>query len=174
MNILVTGPPRIGKTTVIEKVVSKLEKENLELGGIYAPEIREDSKRVGFEIRDVMTGESRTLAHVERDEGPKVGKYRVDVSSVDGLSKTAFKNALEDGDFVVIDEIAPMETYSDEFKHQVRRVLDSELPVIAAVHRGGSGFVGEVKERADVRLFEITKENRDGLPDEIAELVLRG
>lgn len=172
-NFLITGSPRIGKTTVIEKVSSNLEAKGYEIGGIYCPEIREGGVRKGFEIVDLLSEESRILAHVDIEDGPRVSKYHVAVSNVDEVSKSAIPQALEESDFLVIDEIAPMETYSDSFKQEVRAALDSEKPLVAAIHkRSSSGFIGEVKNRMDSRIFEVTEDNRDELPRKLTHRVL--
>lgn len=132
-NFLVTGPPRSGKTTVVERTRTELGDRGFTAGGVVSPEIREDGERVGFEIEDVLTGESRVLAHVERGTGPSVGKYRVNVPDVDALCETAFPRAFEGADFLVVDEIAPMEVYSDAFVRYVREAFDTDQPVVAAV-----------------------------------------
>lgn len=46
-NILLTGDPGVGKTTLIQKVVQDLSGN---AGGFYTKEIRENSRRIGFEI----------------------------------------------------------------------------------------------------------------------------
>jgi len=58
-NILFTGPPRCGKSTLIEKIVKKI---NTPATGFFTREIRESGKRVGFSINtlDHRTG---VLAH---------------------------------------------------------------------------------------------------------------
>lgn len=171
-NYLVTGPPRSGKTTVVERTVALLADAGSEAGGVYCPEIRPDGERVGFEIRDAMTGASRVLAHVDRESGPSVGKYRVDVAAVDEVGAAAIERALAEAAVVVVDEIAPMEVKSDAFCRWVRRAFDWETPVVAAVHeRSEAGFVGEVKARDDAELFAVTTETRDELPETLAALV---
>lgn len=168
-NLLVTGPPRSGKTTVIQRTRDRLESHGFRAGGLYCPELRSDGDRVGFEIVDVATGESRILAHVDRTEGPRVGKYRVNVDGVDGISAAAFGRAFETADFLIVDEIAPMEVYSDEFTRQVRRVLDMDVPLVAAVHyHSTDGCIGEVKTRDDAALFEVAETTRDDLPEKLA------
>jgi nucleoside-triphosphatase THEP1 len=44
-NILVTGPPRCGKSILIENVILRIEKP---MTGFFTREIREKGKRVGF------------------------------------------------------------------------------------------------------------------------------
>lgn len=164
-NLLVTGPPRIGKTTVIQRVQENLDAHGYVAGGIYCPELRSDGTRVGFEIVDVMTGDTRVMAHIDRDEGPQVGKYHVNVAAVDAVCAAAFPRAFDDAEFLVIDEIAPMEVYSDEFIHQIRRALDADLPLVAAIHdRATEGVIGDIKNRDDTEVFEVTETNRDELP----------
>ena len=65
-NYLVTGPPRCGKTTVLQRTSELLRDKSYSVGGLHSPEIREDGERVGFELVDVATGSSWTLAHAER------------------------------------------------------------------------------------------------------------
>lgn len=169
VNLLLTGPPRSGKTTVIDRVREQLETQGSRAGGIYCPEIRSNGDRVGFEIVDNMTGDGRILAHFDYDEGPQVGSYRVNVANVGEVCSVAFPRAFEEAAFLLIDEIAPMEVQSDIFVRFVRRALDAELPLVAAIHyRSTTGFIGEVKDREDTTTFEVSEETRDELPETLA------
>lgn len=172
-NFLITGAPGSGKTTVVETVIERLEGHDYAAGGVYCPEIRSDGDRQGFEMVDIMTGESKILAHVARESGPSVGKYRVNVENVDEMSRNAFSRAFAEADFLVVDEIAPMEVHSDVFNEQVRRALAAAIPLIAVIHqRSTTGVIGEVKQRDDTELFEVTAETRDDLPGSLTSLVL--
>ncbi|SEO45009.1 nucleoside-triphosphatase [Halogranum amylolyticum] len=171
-NFLVTGQPRSGKTTVVQKTVELLRSNGLVVGGVFCPEVRLRGERVGFEIEDVLSGETRTLAHVDRDWGPSVGKYRVAVQEVDELCEQAFSRASTEADVLVVDEIAPMEVHSDVFVRRVEAALDDEKPLVAAIHeRATDGFVGEVKRRDDVELFAVSAQTREALPGRIDALV---
>lgn len=109
------------------------------------------------------------LAHVDRTSGPSVASSRVDVEAVDDLCAVAFLRAFAEADVVVVDEIAPMELYSDEFVAGVRRALDADQPLLAAVHDASeAGLIGEVKARDDADTCEVTRSNRDELPDRLA------
>ena len=171
-NFLITGRPGSGKTAVIEGAISILRAQGLRAGGIYCPEIREGGVRLGFRIIDVITGEGRILAHVNQREGPQVSKYGVKVANVDELSKAAIERALQEADFVVIDEIAPMETYSEGFKRSVLSALDSPKPLLAVIHqRTRTGFIGSVKARDDIKIFEVMSDTRARLSEQLSQLV---
>ncbi|MBC7114790.1 MAG: NTPase [Archaeoglobi archaeon] len=172
MNILITGKPGCGKTTLISRIVEELRARGFRAGGICCPEIRERGRRVGFMIVDLMSGESRILSHIS-EKGPKVGKYGVNVRNVDEMSRRAIERALNEADLIVIDEIAPMEVLSDVFRRYVLKALSSEKPLLAAVHEKSSrGFIGEIKGREDVLLFTLTADNRERLFSEILSALL--
>ena len=173
-NFLITGRPGSGKTSVIESTIKILKEQGFKPGGIYCPEIREGGVRLGFKIIDLMTGEERILAHVDQRDGPPVSRYRVNVKNVDEMSEAAIGRALREADFVVIDEIAPMEMYSEGFKRAVAAALDSDKPLLAIVHqRTTTGFIGDVKARKDVKIFEVTEGNRASLPKQLADIILK-
>ena len=168
-NVLLTGRPGIGKTTAVERLVELAREREATVRGVFSPEICDDGERVGFRITDVATGSSEVMAHVDYDE-PSVGRYGVNTSVVDKIAREAI--VADDADLVVVDEVAPMQTHSDIFIERVRAVLDSETPVVAVVQEAcETGFVGSVKQRDDTTVVRVTKENRDEVPDQLAESV---
>lgn len=96
-NFLITGVSRSGKTTVVEKVITNLQKHDLTADGVYCPEIRDNCERVGFELVDIMTDESKMLAQLEQESGPSVGRYRVDVTNVDAVFGKTFSRGFDEG-----------------------------------------------------------------------------
>ncbi|SDR18429.1 nucleoside-triphosphatase [Natronobacterium texcoconense] len=168
-NALVTGPPRSGKTTAIERAVDRLRADGYAVGGIASPEIRENGDRVGFEIIAVDGDAREVMAHVQYDE-PTVGKYGVDAGAIDRLAKT-LESATDEADCVVVDEIAPMQLESERFVSTVEEILESPVPTLAAIADGDRGVLGEVKSRSDVETFGVTDETRDELPEQLVAFV---
>ena len=74
-NVLLTGPPGCGKTTVVRRVVQALG--GLRLAGFYTQEVRERGQRVGFEIVG-LGGQRCLLAQVDWHAPLRVGRYGVD------------------------------------------------------------------------------------------------
>lgn len=174
--ILLTGPPRTGKTTILQKVVEKLTKENYRLGGMISKEIQTDRTRLGFEICDISTGRRGILAHVRQPTGPKIGKYRVNLRDLNSIGVAAIIEAVLKADAVAIDEIGPMELLSEEFVDAVRKVIAGQKPLIATIHhRVNAPIVGELKSGEEAQLVEVTPKNREQLPalitEKVAELI---
>ena len=162
-NFLITGLPGVGKTTLIKKISEALK--SLHPVGFYTAEIREGGERKGFELIS-LEGRRGLLSHKEIRSPYKVGQYNVDIKGFeDFIDSIFFFNPLTR--LIIIDEIGKMECLSDQFKRLLKEILDSEKWVITTIALKGSGLIAEVKERNDVRLFEITKKNRDSLFSEI-------
>lgn len=74
--IVVTGPPRVGKTTIVMCIANKLNERGINVGSVVSREVRINNIRTGFEFIDVATNDRDVLASVTGN-GPKVGKYFV-------------------------------------------------------------------------------------------------
>ena len=162
-NLLITGLPGVGKTTLIKKLSEALK--DFHPVGFYTEEIREEEKRKGFKLIS-LEGKRGLLSHKEIRSPYKVGQYNVDIKGFEEfLDSISFFNPLTR--LIIIDEIGKMECLSDEFKRLLKEILDSGKWVIATIALKGSGLIAEVKGREDVQLFEINKKNRDSLFSEI-------
>jgi nucleoside-triphosphatase len=162
-NLLVTGLPGTGKTTLIINLAERLKE--LRPAGFYTEEIREGGTRKGFELRS-FDGKKGLLSHVDVRSRRRVGKYGVDVSGFERFLESIPFGAPKT-ELVIIDEIGRMECLSSKFRNLAVEILDSEKPLIATVALKGSGLIAEIKARPDIQLFEITRQNRDGLLAEI-------
>ena len=158
-NILITGLPGVGKTTLVKKFVEELKQ--FHPVGFYTEEIREEGTRKGFELIS-LDGRKGLLSHTDIQGPRRVGKYKVDVKGFE-----AFLGSIPlltpSTRLVIIDEIGKMECVSERFKECLRQCLNSENWVLATLPLKGGGFIEEVKRRHDIKLFKITQRNRDSL-----------
>jgi len=148
-NLLITGPPGIGKTTVLERVVACLPPAAAT--GFVTRELRARGVRQGFVI-ETLDGRSALLASVRFDAGPRVGRYRVRIAAVDAVAVPALAPR-SDVRLVVVDEIGKMESLSPRFAAAVRAALDSPVPVLGTIARSarrdaGRGDAGEPRRAA--------------------------
>ena len=156
MNILLTGPPRSGKSTLIQKVITRIKRPAT---GFFTRELREKGKRVGFLI-ETLDGKTGLLAHQNIKSNYRVGKYKVNLEDLDRIAVPAMIPCAAN-QVVVIDEIGKMECFSRQFKKTLLKVLSAENRVIASIAVKGDHFIRAIKNRGDVTLISITEDTRD-------------
>ncbi len=166
-NVLITGIPGVGKTTLVQKLLVALK--HLNIAGFTTEEIREGRFRKGFYLVD-LKGKRRVLSHIRMKSPYRVGKYGVDIKGFEEFLMTADLLGSK-ADLVVVDEIGKMECYSEKFTTFMREILDSDITVIATIARTGGGLIAEIKNRTDILMFELTLENRNSLDTEILKAI---
>lgn len=163
-NILITGLPGSGKSTLIESVVKRLRKP---CTGFVTREIRESGKRTGFRIV-TLGGRQGVLAHLDLKSKVHVGKYGVGTYDLDVIAVPSIIPKYPD-EIIVVDEIGKMECLSPLFRETVNRALDSPNVVLASITLKASGFMERIKKREDITLITISPENRDLIADELTD-----
>ena len=170
--LVLTGAPGVGKTTVLTKIVDALKAKGVSVGGMISSEVRKNGVRIGFEILNLNSGERGWLAHVN-GQGPQVGKYHVNLGDLDNIGTTAIMQALEKNSAIAIDEIGPMELYSQKFKQAVAQALESKKLLLIVVHgKAKDPIVTQVKRRVDAEIFNVTFANREKLTEQLIKKTL--
>ena len=165
-NILITGLPGCGKSTLIEKVVEKIEGQ---VTGFFTREIKEKGRRVGFSINTLDRREG-ILAHKNIKTKFKVGKYGVNLRDIETIAIPSMIPARAD-EIVVIDEIGKMECFSSLFKETLIKVMNLPNWVIGSIAQKGDPFIQRIKDRDDVMLISITPQNREILVDQLLNYI---
>jgi nucleoside-triphosphatase len=163
--LLLTGRPGSGKTTLIKRIVSKLEQA---AGGFYTVEIRERGERIGFKIVTIH-GKEAVFAHVNFDTPERLGKYGLDLSALEKIAIEAIRAAVRARQLIVIDEIGPMEIRSIIFRDVVNEAFNSGAPVLATITARSFPFTDAIKKRIDVTMIEVRPSNRDQLVSELSD-----
>jgi len=176
LRIFLTGHPGIGKTTAIRLIVSKLERRGKKVGGMISSEIRDTGVRVGFQLEDISTHKFGILAHSQEKprDAPTVGKYHVYLLDIEMIGAAAIRNAVNMADVIIIDEIGPMELKSEEFITAIEFALASKKSLIGTIHRQcAHRLVSSIKSDENCQLIEVSLQNRDKIPSEVVDAVIR-
>ncbi len=172
--LFATGRSGIGKTTVLLNATERLGAEGYNIGGMISKEVRQEGARIGFQIIDLKTGERGWLAHVNQPTGPQVSKYKVNLNDLETIGVKAIQKALREADLVVIDEIGPMELFSQAFKQVVKDAVDSNKLILGVIHHSArDSIIESIRKRDDAETLEVTFENRSRLHNTLIQSALQ-
>ncbi|MGN9845989.1 nucleoside-triphosphatase [Nonomuraea sp. H19] len=166
--ILLTAPPRTGKTTVIRRLAELLRKADVPVRGFLSDELRERGRRVGFTVEE-FGGEKVVMAHASWVSGPRIGQYGVNVPAFERVALPAMDRALATkGAVALIDEIGPMELLSPAFMPRCEALFAANVPIVATVHQRSRPAL---QARLEAELITVTPHNRDDLPATLGRLL---
>ena len=167
MNVLLTGRPGIGKTTLMKRLV---EASSLAKGGFHTEEVRKEGQRVGFSLT-TLDGKESMLAHRKIKTPYRVGRYGVDVCALEKVGVESIRKAISADEIIIINEIGRMELFSRKFREVVLQALKTGR-VLATIKRAGGYFIDKIKSRNDVRVIEVNLENRATLSSKFTQTVI--
>lgn len=171
--ILITGPPRCGKSTLISKLIEHYLQKNFKIYGFLTPEVKKKNKREGFDVEDIYSKKRFPLARVDYYNTKfKLGRYSVFVEE--------FENYLDDilnieehiGNLIVIDEIGKMELFSKKFQDLIKSLFQSETPIIATI---GQKITHPIKDYIlkipNTALFTLNRQNQEEIFHKITSII---
>ncbi len=139
--------------------------------GFFTEEVRRRGRRIGFDVV-TLDGQRAPLARAGAP-GPRVSRYGVDVASFERLAVRTLDAALSrHAPVLVIDEIGKMELFSERFVDLLGPIFDpaAQSAVLGTVMQGRHRHVEALRRRADIRIVQLTAENRERLPLELSEM----
>ena len=168
MHIFLTGDVQVGKSTVINKVLDIL---NVNYKGFktYGAEYKEDGSSVVY-ISPAENLEDKTIVAYRGGAGHTKMEVNKDAFEVKGVQ--ILKDSLNsDCNLILMDEIGFMESHFEGFKDAIRDVLNSDKNVLGVIRNKQTDFLDELRNLESVTLVNITKENRDELPEIICQML---
>ncbi|BAL80159.1 nucleoside-triphosphatase [Caldisericum exile] len=158
LKVALKGVIGIGKTTVLSRVLSYISEPPF---GFRTLPVIEGSALIGFELVNLRTLEKGIIGYF--DDNFVIHPVTETFETV-GLK--ALQDALKYGNIIVMDELGFLENNALHFKEMVFKVLESNKLVFYVVKSDLNEFLESALKKAN-RVFEVNKENRDTLPDEI-------
>lgn len=170
MKILITAPPKTGKSTLLQKLLEILPKN--ETGGFIAKEILDKKgNRLGFKSTDLTSNTEYVISHVsEVQSDTYVSKYAVDIEAI---NKSISEALTTDKSVLIIDEIGRMQANSDLFLETVCGLFSGprcNYFLIASIAYDDEPFTHQFKSNEEAITLELSVENRELMPNLIAEL----
>jgi len=160
---LLTGKPGTGKTSLIKQAIAGLRGK---AGGFYTEEIRRGGEREGFRLV-TLDGQETILAHINIHSPHRVGKYGVDIDSLDRVGVSALNQAAEECNLVVVDEIGKMELFSADFREAIWQIINSGKKVLGTIMFKANPWADRIKRQPQVNLVEVTRANRHRVLEEL-------
>jgi nucleoside-triphosphatase THEP1 len=179
MFILLTGKSKAGKTTACWKALPGLRAGGVKMAGFISPPILDGAgKKTGIVMVDLASGKHQTLAHViTPGETADVGAYRLEEHAIEWAKAILSGALLANIDWLVIDEIGPLELHRGKGFAFALEPLADPLRVPHALVIVRPELVEELAERlgrTDLVRFEVTQEDRLTAPAKLTKLILAG
>lgn len=171
-NLLITGLPRSGKTTLVRRLI-ELDILKYEAGGFFTEELRERGERVGFMINTIPEGKTALLARKNFLSSFRLGRYGINIKALEELGCEAIVKALQKKKIVIVDEIGTMELFSDRFRVVLLEALNSPHKVLATIMQRPNPFADRIKNRTDVKLFSLDRQNFKNVYEKSKEWIKR-
>lgn len=162
-NVLLTGAPGVGKTTVIKKAVRRLGER---ADGFFTEEL-EAGGRVQSLRAVSLAGQDAIVARREAEGPVRVGEYAVDLAALDEVAATAVRRAVARKRIVVIDGIDLLALASAALRAAIFEALDAPQPLLGVISREEHPDLEAIRGRPDTLVLEVTRANRDQLLDRI-------
>ena len=158
-NVFITGPPGVGKTTIIKKLIKDLMP--LVLKGFYKECITDNQICKGYRIL-TLDFKEQVLAHIHFEGPDRIGDYGINIEGFENLVLPELE-INKDVELFIIDEISNMECLSKQFYKQVLKILESESPLIASLSLSDTPEILKLRSRKDISVLNVTFKNRNAL-----------
>lgn len=166
---LLTGKPRMGKTTMIKKLINVLGTDLC--GGFYTEEITDSHDRIGFRCVSVH-GESVEIANVESVSTTRIGRYGIDIEKFENFAIKILQDAVSTKKKIVIDEIGFMQMLSTSFQKIVSDIVSDHPIVLGTIPVDSHPQIDKIKHLKEVKIISLNEFTRDVIPEFLVKDIL--
>ena len=163
--ILLSGEPRVGKTTALKKIIKMVGEDNCI--GFYTEEIRNEFDRVGFDCVS-LDGRRKRIADINFNSDLRLGRYGIDIEAFEDFALEIMKNSCSSNKIIIIDEIGPIQFLSAKFKEEINSILTDSQCVIGTIFYNKHPDIDEIKKIPGIKIYFMTSENRNTILENIS------
>lgn len=155
MNLFLTGEKGVGKSTLLQKLLTELKIEPV---GFFTLPYYQDGQRKGFYLHSLtpLANNDQPIS-IQLDSSscqPIVGTF-------DELGCAILRNAmLEQKRVLVIDELGTLESSAFAFLQQVYVCLDQNQLVLGVLKQADSHFLATIRAHPQSKIYTLTTTNR--------------
>ena len=161
MNILLTGEIGIGKSTVVNRVVSA---SGVNAGGMITKFKDRESPFRKLYISDLGSEAALEVVSFKTDSPPEV---KTEVFDSFGRELVEAASGYE---LAIIDELGFFERDALNFQKAIFWLLDSPANVLGVIKPDDRGWLSGIRARDDITIITVTTDNRDNLPGHVIGL----
>ncbi len=171
-NIFLTGEVGVGKSTIIQKILSLLPYANC--GGFRTVSAAPLTKGAILDVFIEKAWEN-TPHDAEHLVGSRLndGHFASYPSAFDVIGSSILKSCPINAKLIIMDELGLMESDAKLFRKTVMDTLNGSIPVLGVIKPKHSEFLDAIRAHERSELFEVTKDNREALPFVLASMLLR-
>ncbi|MBN1232405.1 MAG: NTPase [Candidatus Coatesbacteria bacterium] len=158
--ILITGYPGVGKTTLMNSLITCI-KEKIKITGFVTKEIRDENtaRRTGFTIED-FKGNILIMAHLNFKTQYRIGFYGVNIDNINKIALPVLRER-EENDLVIVDEIGIMELFSEELRKEFDKLFEDSSLLVATIKQKRNPVLDRYKSLDYVSLYNLERNNRE-------------
>lgn len=158
-NILLTGQPWCGKSTLLDKIIQPIQDKE----GILTKQLLDETgQRTGFEL-DYSDKCTFPLASKTKITPYLFANKRyIQTPWLQSIAQHTKRNV---GTLLYLDEIAPMQLYVPEFAGFANKMLNSDNLVLGTIKQDhlGHSFIRQVKTRKDCLILTLNDTTRPSI-----------
>ena len=163
----------------------KMQKELNDIGTKFSADLEAKGKEIQTLQKELekLSSSKKTLSGENKEKfDKKTRELRIKIYDAEKLKKKYQNDFLKEEtkrlkyttEIIdeIIDEIGKMEMLSEKFCEMVIEALDSDKPIMVALHKKSrTPLLQDVRRRDDIRILEVTPVNRNLLPYKIEKIM---
>ncbi|WP_017755429.1 nucleoside-triphosphatase [Calidifontibacillus oryziterrae] len=155
-NIFLTGEKQVGKSTIINNIIDNFTGN---ICGFKTLLETKEGRQFYFSGFNPMIDSIPKIYICKKDNNDKLEGI---TEAFDDFGVKILEDSLNDSsDLIIMDELGVFENQAYRFQKSVYKCLNSAIPVIGVIKAKPSLFLDTIRNRDDVTIVNVTKENRE-------------